>query len=69
MDVDHRELFRLASQVKGDVLLTYEDRPEVRAVAADFGFACRAIAMKNRHNKDKVELVLGRDLTWAGRNT
>jgi DNA adenine methylase len=63
-DVDHRQLFRLAAGVAGDVLLTYDNADEVRELAAEFGFNTQTIAMKNTHHARMSELLIGNDLAW-----
>lgn len=62
--VDHRALFGLLADVKGDVLLTYDNTREIAALAAEFGFQTQAIAMKNTHHAKMTELLIGKDLSW-----
>ncbi len=62
--VDHRALFALLAEVKGDVLLTYDHTREIAELAAEFGFATQAIAMKNTHHARMSELLIGKDLAW-----
>jgi len=62
--VDHRELFGLLADVKGDVLMTYDNTRDVAALAAEFGFETFAIAMKNTHHAKMTELLVGTDLLW-----
>lgn len=64
-ELDHPKLFRVASQVKGDVLLTYDHAEEVLRLAADAGFDTEAIPMKNTHHAEMTELIIGKDLAWA----
>lgn len=63
-DVDHAALFALASECAGDFLMTYDDAPEVRALAQKHGLAVQAIPMKNAHHRQVMELLIGRDLRW-----
>lgn len=63
-DVDHAALFALAAQCAGDFLMTYDDAPEVRALAHEHGLAVQAIPMKNTHHRQVMELLVGRDLSW-----
>lgn len=63
--LDHRQLFQLASEVVGDFLLTYDDAPDVRALAGRHSFDVERVAMKNTHHALMTELLIGRDLTWA----
>jgi DNA adenine methylase len=64
-DLSHDELFRLAAMLRGDVLLTYDDAPEVRALARRHGWDIQPIAMKNTHHARMTELLIGRSLDWA----
>ncbi|MEO7001586.1 MAG: DNA adenine methylase [Ktedonobacterales bacterium] len=64
-ELDHERLFALASQLRGDVLMTYEDSEEVRSLAARHGFATRLIPMKNTHHARMSELLIGRSLDWV----
>lgn len=63
--VDHEELFRLASKIKGDFLMTYDDAEEVRALATKYRFETRLVAMNNTHHATMTELLIGRDLGWV----
>jgi DNA adenine methylase len=63
-DVDHDRLFTIASRLKGDFLMTYDDAEEIRALAEKHGFASRAIVMKTTHHRQKAELLIGRTLGW-----
>lgn len=62
--IDHRELFGLLANVKGDVLLTYDNTREIASLAAEFDFETQAIAMKNTHHAKMTELLIGKDLSW-----
>lgn len=66
--VDHREIFELMSRAKGDFLMSYDNTPEIRALAEEFHFDTRQVAMKNTHHAKMTELLIGRDLTWAGQD-
>jgi DNA adenine methylase len=57
-DVDHEALFGLLASVQGAVMLTYDDAPEVRAMAARHGFHVEAIPMKNTHHDVIRELLI-----------
>ncbi len=63
-EIDHDRLFTLCGQVRGDFLLTYDNAPEVRALAQKHGFASRPIPMKNTHHAEMTELLIGTDLSW-----
>ena len=62
--VDHEELFRLASTVQGDVLLTYDKAIEIESLATRFDLKTRAIAMKNTHHTEMRELLIGKSFSW-----
>ena len=63
-DLDHHKLFKSASQIKGDFLMTYDDAEEVRTLAKQHGFNFRTIPMKNTHHAKMTELLIGRNLDW-----
>ncbi len=63
-ELDHEELFRLASRVKGDFLMTYDDADGVRELAEKHGFDTELVAMKNTHHARMTELLIGFDLDW-----
>lgn len=63
--IDHEELFRLASTIQGDFLMTYDNAPEVRRLARRMGFDVQEVAMKNTHHTIMRELLIGRCLNWA----
>lgn len=62
--VDHERLFAAAEKVAGDVLLTYDDAPDVQALADRHHFAVATAAMKNTHHEKMSELLIGRSLDW-----
>lgn len=57
-DVDHEALFGLLASVQGAVMLTYDDAPEVRAMATRHAFHVEAIPMKNTHHAVMRELLI-----------
>jgi DNA adenine methylase len=63
-NLDHEELFRLTSMLRGDFLMTYDDDEEVRSLARRYGFDTQAIAMKNAHHAKMNELLISRSLGW-----
>jgi DNA adenine methylase len=63
--VDHEELFRLATRIKGDFLMTYDDAEEVRALAVKHRFETRLVGMSNTHHATMNELLIGRNLAWV----
>ncbi len=64
-EIDHRRLFHLASRIKGDFLMTYDDAPDVRVLADTHAFDTRLVAMTNTHNAKMKELLIGRNLNWT----
>jgi DNA adenine methylase len=58
-------LFRLAASCAGDVLMTYDDAPELHDLAARFGLDTELIPMKSTHHAEMTELIIGRNLDWA----
>jgi DNA adenine methylase len=62
--IDHRRLFAAMRFCKGDFLMTYDNTPEIAALAAEFGFQAKAVAMKNTHHAKMTELLIGPDLSW-----
>ena len=61
---DHRSLFELLAQAKGDFLLSYDNTEEIQDLAREFGFPARAVCMKNTHHAKMTELLIGRDFAW-----
>ncbi len=61
-ELDHDELFRVASTLIGDFLMTYSNDERVRRLALRHNFDVREIAMRNSHHIKKTELLIGRDL-------
>jgi DNA adenine methylase len=57
-EIDHEGLFALMASVKGSVMLTYDDAPEVHAMAEKHGFRVQPIPMKNTHHALIRELLI-----------
>lgn len=57
-EIDHEGLFALMASVRGSVMLTYDDAPEVRVMAARHGFRVEPVPMKNTHHEIIKELLL-----------
>ncbi|MDQ2731547.1 MAG: DNA adenine methylase [Armatimonadota bacterium] len=64
-ELDHNLLFELASILKGDFLMTYDNAEGVQTLAQRHGFDTHPIAMKNTHHTEMTELLIGRNLDWA----
>ncbi len=63
-ELDHQELFRLASTLKGDFLMTYDNVVAVQQMAEKQKFDFEAVAMKNTHHAKQTELLIGRNMGW-----
>jgi DNA adenine methylase len=63
--LDHEELFRVASALKGGFLMTYDDAPELHDLAQVHGFDTALVSMQNTHLAKMKELLICRDLDWA----
>lgn len=56
--IDHERLLSLMAKARGSVMLTYDDTPEIRAMASRYGFRVRSVPMKNTHHAVIRELLL-----------
>ena len=63
-ELDHERLFTICESLVGDFLITYDEAEEVKEMARKHGLQMRLITMKNTHHATKMELVIGRDLSW-----
>ena len=63
-EIDHELLFATAERVAGDVLLTYDDSPDVRDLADRYSLVVKPVAMKNTHHAKMTELLISRNLDW-----
>lgn len=59
-EVDHKRLFLIAEGLAGDFLMTYDNAPEIQALAERHGFSTKTVAMKNTHHAEMRELLVGR---------
>lgn len=66
-ELDHEELFKVTSKIKGDFLMTYDDAEGVRDLARQHGFDMETVAMKSTHHAKMIELLIGRNLDWVRR--
>ena len=57
-EIDHEGLFALMASVRGSVMMTYDDAPEVREMAQRHGFRIEPVPMKNTHHAIIQELLL-----------
>ncbi len=58
--IDHERLFKVSAAVKGNVMLTYDDSPEVRQLAKNYGFTVSQVPMKSTHHAVHKELIITR---------
>ena len=56
--IDHEGLFALMASVQGSVMMTYDDAPEVHAMALRHGFRIEMVPMKNTHHAIIRELLI-----------
>jgi len=63
-NINHRHLFDLAKNIKGDFLITYDDSQEIETLALDRNFQVERVLMKTTHHTQKYELIIGRELDW-----
>ena len=63
-ELNHEELFRVASSLAGEFLMTYANTDEVREMSRYFGLEFKQVAMKNTHHARMTELVIGRNLDF-----
>lgn len=63
-EINHERLFDLSKNISGDLLITYDDAPEIEALALKQNFEVEKVLMKTTHHTKKYELVIGRDLAW-----
>ncbi|MFP4528914.1 MAG: DNA adenine methylase [Candidatus Kapaibacterium sp.] len=57
-DINHYDLFKLASQIEGHFLMTYDDDPEIRELIDIFNLDYIRIPMKTTHHLEKYELLI-----------
>jgi DNA adenine methylase len=63
-ELDHEELFEIASRLRGDFIMTYDNVDAVRVLAQRFGFDMQIVPMKNTHHTKMTELLIGPNLEW-----
>jgi DNA adenine methylase len=64
-EIDHEELFSIASRLSGDFLMTYDNSAEIRHLAQRSGFQTQLVPMQSTKHEMKYELLIGRNLEWA----
>lgn len=65
-EVDHHRIFEMVSRMRGRFLLTYDDTPEVRGWAEEYGLPYITIPMQTTHLVTKEELLISDDFDWFG---
>jgi DNA adenine methylase len=63
-ELDHEELFEIASRLRSDFIMTYDNVDAVRVLAQRFGFDMQIVPMKNTHHTKMTELLIGPNLEW-----
>jgi DNA adenine methylase len=63
-EVDHEKLFETVAKVKGRVLMTYDNTPEVRKLAREYGFRIKRVRMRTTHHSEKIELLISPNFSW-----
>lgn len=64
-ELDHEDLFIQAKNIKGELLMTYDNAEEVIQMATRHGFMQKTISMMNTHHATMQELIIGHDLSWS----
>jgi DNA adenine methylase len=67
-ELDHDLLFKTASGLEGDFLMTYDNASGVEDLARRHNFDMQSVGMKNTHHAEMTELIIGRDLDWIRRS-
>lgn len=63
-DIDHENLFKLTSQLKGKFMLTYDDTLEIRQLADKYQLQYRTIPMKTTLHFEKNEIIISDNFSW-----
>jgi DNA adenine methylase len=57
-ELDHEQLFDIASTVKGDFIMTYDNSESVQVIAERHGFKVSRVPMKGTHHNEMFELLI-----------
>jgi DNA adenine methylase len=68
-EVCHHNLFEAVAGLHGDFLMTYEDSPEIRALANKYGMAVLPVTMRTAHHTARTELLIAWTIDWARTET
>ncbi|MBF0423505.1 MAG: hypothetical protein HQL73_10985 [Magnetococcales bacterium] len=63
-EIDHDLLFDISEKSSGNILLTYENSPDIEELSNRHSFKTKCVAMKNTHHDKITELLISRDLHW-----
>lgn len=63
-ELNHEQLFDIASRLHGDFLMTYDNADEVKQMAKRYNLDYEVVSMKNTHNISMFELVISKNLDW-----
>ncbi len=63
-NIDHEQLFSLASRLKGKFMLTYDDTNEIRQLADKYQLQYKTIPMKTTHHTKKNEIIISDNFAW-----
>ncbi len=63
-DIDHEKLFSLTAKLQGRFMLTYDDTPEIRALASKYALKYKTIPMKTTHHLQKNEIIISDNIDW-----
>lgn len=63
-EIDHEKLFTIAETLRGEFLMTYDNVDAVKEMAERHGLVTEVVSMKNTHNREMTELLIGRSLEW-----
>lgn len=64
-ELDHDQLFDVCAGSMCNVLMTYSNDEDVQAMASARDLDFESIPMKNTHNAEMTELLIGHSLEWA----
>lgn len=63
-EVDHDQIFSLACQAEGSVLLTYGDADEVKDLVEGYNLESEKVVVPTTHHQEKEELLISDDFQW-----
>lgn len=63
-NVDHEELFKLVSQIKGHYMLTYDNCDYIKDLSCRYGLKYTTIPMMTTHLVKKEEIIISDTFDW-----